>query len=117
MGERPSKLWQIAASNQIDAVRFSRSNNCPDGEEYVAPYREAELGESDCAINLGCRLRNPGNRLLYVGRAFWIQTAPNSTIRLNGQFHDRPVIIPLAPDMEIELDGVSFKVWLFKQVF
>ncbi|MDG2012146.1 MAG: FHA domain-containing protein [Pirellulaceae bacterium] len=117
MGERPSKLWQIAASNQIDAVRFSRSNNCPDDEEYVAVYREGELGESDCAINLGCRLRNPGNRLLYVGRAFWIQTAPNSTVKIDDEMHNRPVIFPLAPDMQIEIDGIAFKVGRFTQVF
>ncbi|MCP4479234.1 MAG: FHA domain-containing protein [Planctomycetaceae bacterium] len=116
MGERPSKLWQIAASNQIDAVRLSR-HNCVDQEEYVAVYREAELGESDCAINLGERLRNSGNRIFYVGRAFWIQTAPSSTIRLNDQFYDRPVFVPLEPDMDIEIDGVAFKVKRFQQCF
>ena len=115
VGERPSRLWQTSVANGIDAVRLIRSNNLPDLEDYVLLYREAHVGGSDRAINVGDRVLGCGARLFHAGRAFWLQTMPGARLRVDDQTYDKPTIIPLEPEQTIQIDQTIFTIRRYEQ--
>ena len=115
MGQRPGRLWQYSASNQIDACRLVRANNQPDLEEYVLLYRQAYLGGNDCAIDIGGTATGSRARLFYAGRSFWIQTDLGMTLQINDQIHSEPVVAALEPGMTVSIDGKELTLERFEQ--
>lgn len=118
LGERPGRLWQLAGRNGIDAVRLRRGNNAEDLEEYIALYREVQIGSSrsEDGITL-CRTDHGTNvgRIFYAGHTFWVHTNPGTPFQLDEDLQNQARLIPIGPDITFSIGQEQIEVLQYEQ--
>ena len=118
LGERPGRLWQLAGRNGIDAVRLRRGNNAEDLEEYIALYREVQIGSSrsEDGITL-CRPDHGTNvgRIFYAGHTFWVHTNPGTPFQLDDDLQNQARLIPIGPGSSFSIAQEQIEVLQYEQ--
>jgi hypothetical protein len=118
LDKHPGPLWQFARQNGIDAVRLRRANNAEDLEEYIALYREVQIGSSgsDDGITL-CQASHGSNvaRIFYAGRTFWVHTNPGTSLQLDDDRQTQASLIPIGPGTNFSIAQEQIEVLPYKQ--
>lgn len=115
---RRPKLWRLAASSRIDALRLQRVNNLPE-EEYVVVFCQAVIGSAgDVAIRIAQpSVEHRHARVLAIGDSFWLENiGPARSVRLGDRPLEKRELVPLQEGAAIGIGDVTIAVEPFQQL-
>ena len=112
LGEKSDSCFGIDKKGVINAIKITRLNNYPEGEEYIILVREVTIGSSrtNAIVIEGERVSDIHAKIFYRNEQYWIEDL-NSRYgtKVNNDEIDPLVEVPLGEGAEITIGDINLR--------